>query len=88
MDIGDNGLGKTKTIVQSLNEPDVDVYAFIGNKCEGCSYTGMGYLGGACDKYWNQKTSLTQGPSRGVIETAEVTNYHTTFFIHFIFLLY
>ena len=80
MDIGDNGLGKTKTIVQSLNEPDVDVYAFIGNKCEGCSYTGMGYLGGACDKSpWHTKTSLTRGPSRGVIETAEVTKFTPQF---------
>ena len=87
MDIGNNGLPETRTIIQGLNEPDVDVYAFIGDNCEGCSYSGMGYLGGVCDNQWNYRTSLTRGPSRGVIETAEVTKYHTTFFIHFILVI-
>ena len=77
MDIGNNGLGETRTIIQGLNEDDVDVYAWIGDNCEGCSYSGMGYLGGVCDNQWNYRTSLTRGPSRGVIETAEVTKYHT-----------
>jgi len=71
LDIGNNGLPETRTIIQGLNEPDVDVYAFIGDNCEGCSYSGMGYLGGVCDNQWNYRTSLTRGPSRGVIETAE-----------------
>merc|ERR1712165_209891 len=71
LDIGNNGLPETRTIIQDLNEPDVDVYAFIGDNCEGCSYSGMGYLGGVCDNQWNYRTSLTRGPSRGVIETAK-----------------
>ena len=63
------GLSRTKSEVKRLNEPDVDLYIWINN--EG-SYTGQAWVGTACDNTWYQKTSLTRGPSRGVIETAEV----------------
>ena len=80
MDIGNKGLDETKAIVQSLNQKEnenVGVFAWVGDTCEGCSWTGEAYRPGACDKRWNYRTSLTRGPSRGVIETAEVTKYHT-----------
>ena len=89
MDIGNNGLGETRTIVQNLNKKEnenVDVFAWIGDTCttidtngetNDCSWTGMGYTPGACDKQGNYRTSLTRGPSRGVIETAEVSKYRT-----------
>ena len=56
--------------MQKLNEPDVDLYAWIVNSG---SYTGIAYLGSACEI--RRKTSLTRGPSRGnaIVETAEVS---------------
>ena len=72
LDLNNDGLGQTRPEVERLNEPDVDVYAWVGNTPEGAGFSGMGYTGGACDSKWNYKTSLTRGPSRGVIETAEV----------------
>ena len=80
MDIGNKGLEETRTIIQGLNEDEnknVDVFAWICDNCEACNYTGMAYPAGACDNKMNDRTSLTRGPSRGVIETAEVTKYHT-----------
>ena len=64
-----SGLSRTKSEVRRLNEPDVDLYIWINN--EGYYY-GQAYVGFACDNTWYQKTSLTRGPSRGVIETAVV----------------
>ena len=72
LDLNTNGLAQTRPVIQNLNEPDVDLYAWIGNTPAGSGYGGMGYIGGNCDNQWNLKTSLTRGPSRGVIETAEV----------------
>ena len=56
--------------VRRLNEPDVDLYAWINNKGR-CSGVAAG-IGSACDNRYFRKTSLTRGPSRGVVETAEV----------------
>lgn len=64
-----SGLSRTKSEVRRLNEPDVDLYIWINN--EGY-YAGQAWVGTACDNTWYQKTSLTRGPSRGVIETAVV----------------
>ena len=52
--------------VNTLNEPDVEVYAWITDHDGG---TGIAYRGGACN--W-ARTSLTRGPRRSVVETAEV----------------
>ena len=57
--------------VRRLNEPDVDLYAWINNKGS-CTGVAAG-IGSACDNVSHRKTSLTRGPSRGVVETAEVT---------------
>ena len=72
LDLNTDGLDQTIPEVRNLNEPDVDLYAWFGNTPAGSGKTGKGYIGGNCDNRWNQKTSLTRGPSRGVIETAEV----------------
>ena len=55
--------------VKRLHETDVAYYAIIINRgCNGAS----GGVGTACDnKNW-EKVSLARGPTRGVIETAEV----------------
>ena len=65
-----DGLAQTRPLIQNLNEPDVDLYAWIGNTPEGSGTTGMGYGGALCSGSY--RTSLTRGPSRGVVETAEV----------------
>ena len=70
LDLNTDGLDQTRPEVERLNEPDVDLYAWIGNTPEGNGYTGMGYVGVACSG--TVRTSLTRGPSRGVVETAEV----------------
>ena len=72
MDLDNDGLKETRPEVERLNEPDVDVYAWVCDTPEGAGTSGRGYRGGACDSKWNYKTSLSRGPSRGVIETAEV----------------
>ena len=63
------GLSVTADQVE-INEPDVDLYAWITN---GGGSNGIAYTGGACSVRW--KTSLTRGPSRynAIIETAEVS---------------
>ena len=50
-----------------VNETDVDLYAWFNNNG---SCTGLAYGGVACHQAF--KTSLTRGPSRGIVETAEV----------------
>ena len=70
LDLDNNGLDQTRPEVERLNEPDVDVYAWIGNTPEGSGTSGMGYGGALCSGTY--RTSLTRGPSRGVVETAEV----------------
>jgi len=69
LDLNTDGLDQTRPEVERLNEPEVDLYAWIGNTPEGNGYTGMGYVGVACSG--TVRTSLTRGPSRGVVETAE-----------------
>ena len=67
------GITDTIAEVRKLNEPDVDLYAWINNK-GGC--TGIaGGIGTACDNTYFRKTSMTQGPRRGVVQTAEVILY-------------
>ena len=55
--------------IKRLHETDVAYYAIIINRgCNGAS----GGVGTACDnKNW-EKVSISRGPTRGVIETAEV----------------
>ena len=65
--MGSPGLSDTKNEVIRLNEPDVDLYAWINNRG---SCSGVAYVGTACHR--SHKTSLTRGPSRGLVETAEV----------------
>ena len=76
LDINRSGLSieRTKSEIRRLNEPDVDLYIWITNK--GIS-AGRAFVGSACDNTLYRKTSLTQGPSRGVIETAEVISFKT-----------
>ena len=57
-------------LTRRLNEPDVDLYAWINN-AGSCTGVAAG-IGGACDNRSHRKVSLTRGPSRGVVETAEV----------------
>ena len=53
-----------------MNEPNVDLYAWINNRGS-CSGVAAG-IGTACDNRSFRKVSLTRGPSRGIVETAEV----------------
>ena len=53
-----------------LNELDVDMYAFVINSgCNGVSTS----IGGACDNENFLKACLVRGPTRGILETAEVS---------------
>ena len=73
-----------------INDPDVAVYAVIVNIPAGAGVTGIAYTGGACKnrpaktsagKILSMKTSVTRGPARGVVETAEVIQYSEYFFL-------
>ena len=57
-------------LTRRINEPDVDLYAWINNRGS-CTGVAAG-IGGACDNRSYRKVSMTRGPSRGVVETAEV----------------
>ena len=56
--------------VRRINDPDVDVYAWIVNQYRWCA--GIAWLGAACDNIDLKKSSISAGPKRGVVETAEV----------------
>ena len=70
-----------KEIIKNHNDNDVDMYLFFTDKT---THRGRGYItgkaagiGGACDNVGYRKYSLTYGPTRGVIATAEVSvNIH------------
>ena len=61
--------------VRRLNEPQVDLYAWISDFTSGCAGIAAG-IGTACDNNEHRKVSVTAGPSRAnaVVETAEVRN--------------
>ena len=56
--------------VRRLNEPEVDLYGWIVNT--GTVNGIAAGIGTACDNIEFRKTSMARGPSRGVVETAEV----------------
>ena len=55
--------------VERINEPDVAIYTVIIN--DGCNGASGG-VGTACDNEEFKKLAIARGPTRGVIETAEV----------------
>ena len=55
--------------VERINEPDVAIYTVIIN--DGCNGASGG-VGTACDNEEFKKVAIARGPTRGVIETAEV----------------
>ena len=71
LDEAESGYNSLPGIVRNLNEPDVDLYVWISNDAT-AGYTGIARRGGACDNFNYWKSSLSRGPSRGVVETAEV----------------
>ena len=70
LDDADTGLAEAEKEVIRLNEPDVELYAWINND-EASDYAGVGRIKAVCGR---TKSSLTKGPSRhnSVVETAEV----------------
>ena len=61
------GLRRTEAEVARVGKPDVDVYAWLTDTGP---YNGYANRGAACGGA--SRTSLTMGPTRGIIETAEV----------------
>ena len=55
--------------VERINEPDVAIYTVIIN--DGCNGASGG-VGTACDNEEFKKVAIARGPTKGVIETAEV----------------
>ena len=55
--------------VERINEPDVAIYTVIIN--DGCNGVSGG-VGTACDNEEFKNVAIARGPTRGVIETAEV----------------
>ena len=68
MDDAVSGLVETEEEAIRLNEPEVDVYAWISND-ENNEYAGVARTGNACG---TRKSSLTKGPSYTVVATASV----------------
>ena len=59
-----NGLAYTVTLVEGLNEPDVDLYAWITDtRAGGGGVAGVAYVGKACDNLYWRKTSINSGPT-------------------------
>ena len=77
LDEADSGYNSLQGVVRNLNEPDVDLYVWITNDPTG--YNGIAQIAGACDNFNYWKSSLSKGPRRGVVETAEVIQ-HQKFF--------
>ena len=65
-------LGRRKAIraLRNLGEHDVAMYGIVINR--GCGGVAGG-IGVACDNSRFRKVSLARGPTRGVVETAEVS---------------
>ena len=57
------GLRQTVSLVQRLNEPSVDLYAWITDTTDGSGTAGIAFLGKACDNTNWQKTSINAGPT-------------------------
>ena len=70
LDDANTGLAEANKEVIRLNEPDVELYAWINNEAVD-GIAGVGGLEVACGR---MKSSLTRGPGRrnSVVETAEV----------------
>ena len=68
-----NGLAETVPLVQSLNEPSVDLYAWMSDTRDGGGVAGWAYTGKACDNNYWQKTSLTSGPTVSALGSILVT---------------
>ena len=64
------GLKYTSRWLKSNGDPNIDLYVWITD-FQSTIMNGVAYRPGACDE--RKKTSLTAGPHRGVIETAEVS---------------
>ena len=56
-------LSETVPLVQNLNEPDVDIYAWISDTRDDSGYAGWAYTGKACDNNNWLKTSISSGPT-------------------------
>ena len=64
------GRRKAISVVKQLQEYDVAAYAIIINAgCNGVS----GGVGTVCDNKNFEKVTIVRGPTRGVVETAEVS---------------
>ena len=64
-----SGITPAMKEVKRINEPDVAIYTVIIN--DGCNGASGG-VGTACDNAEFKKVAIARGPTRGVIETAEV----------------
>ena len=84
MDKSSDALEKAAEEVLKINNPDIALYAVINNIGRD-GYVGEAYVGGACNnrpsrKIFSKKTSVTVGPSLGVVQTAVVIQYSVYFF--------
>ena len=70
LDEDNTGLYYTRDWVIANGSADIDLYAWTTNSATG--FAGIAYSPGACSGKF--RTSLTAGPRRGVVETAEVSN--------------
>ena len=70
LDEDNTGLEYTRDWVFTNGNAAIDLYVWTTNSQTG--YSGIAYRPGACNGRY--RTSLTAGPYRGVVETAEVSN--------------
>ena len=69
-----NGIEYTVTLVEGINENDVDLYAWITDTRGGDGgVAGVAYVGKACDNARWQKTSLNSGPTVSSLGSIIVT---------------
>ena len=63
-------LDKLNANTKEFNDDNIALYAWIVGGITG-TVTGIAWGGGACDT--SSKSSVSSGPSRGIISTAEVS---------------
>ena len=70
IDQQETGIDYTASWIESNGNANIALYVWITNLNP--AYDGIAFRGGACNG--RKRTSLTYGPSQGVVETAEVSN--------------
>ena len=89
-------MDKLSAYTAEVNDDEIALFIWV---VDAGPYNGIAWLGSACNsgstENLSSKTSVTRGPSRGIVETAEVNqlekgvlipyeNYYASFLVSFL----